>query len=105
MLYAGTGWSLNYTGNITHGIFKNYLTHSTFRSPEMFAPARIPVAEGKKMENMPKKLPSFPRQPGTKLVAKMDAGEDETVSLLQVTYLTEDFICDYNSTISCLSIF
>lgn len=41
----------------------------------MLAPARIPVAEGKKIENMPKKLPSFPRQSGTKLVAKMPAVE------------------------------
>lgn len=45
----------------------------TFRSPEMFAPARMPVADGKKMENMPKKLPPGPRQSGTKLVAKMSA--------------------------------
>lgn len=41
----------------------------------MLAPARIPVADGKKIENMPKKLPSFPRQSGTKLVAKMSADE------------------------------
>lgn len=38
----------------------------TLRSPEMLAPARMPVAEGKKMENIPKKLPSGPRQSGTK---------------------------------------
>lgn len=43
----------------------------------MFAPARIPVAEGKKIENMPKKLPSGPRQLGTKLVAKISAVEDK----------------------------
>lgn len=43
----------------------------------MFAPARMPVAEGKKMENMPKKLPSGPRQPGTKLAAKMSAVKGE----------------------------
>lgn len=41
----------------------------------MFAPARIPVAEGKKMENMPKKLPCSPRQLGTKLAAKISAVE------------------------------
>lgn len=41
----------------------------------MFAPARIPVAEGKKMENMPKKLPFSPRQSGTKLAAKISAFE------------------------------
>lgn len=45
----------------------------TFRSPEMLAPARMPVAEGKKMENIPKKLPSGPRQLGTKLAAKRPA--------------------------------
>ncbi len=49
----------------------------------MFAPARMPVAEGKKMENMPKKLPSDPRQSGTKLVEKISAVEGEIVSLLE----------------------
>lgn len=48
----------------------------------MFAPARMPVAEGKKMENMPKKLPSGPRQLGTKLAAKISAVEGEIVRLL-----------------------
>lgn len=43
------------------------------RSPEILAPARMPVAEGKKMENMPKKLPSGPCQPGTKFAAKISA--------------------------------
>lgn len=38
----------------------------TLRSPEILAPARMPVAEGKKMENIPKKLPSMPLQSGTK---------------------------------------
>lgn len=38
----------------------------TLRSPEMLAPARMPVAEGKKMENIPKKLPSMPLQSGTR---------------------------------------
>lgn len=52
----------------------------TLRSPEMFAPARMPVADGKKMENMPKKVPSGPRQPGTKLAAKMSAVEEEGIS-------------------------
>lgn len=55
------------------GFYKFLLNKRTFRSPEMFAPARIPVAEGKKIENMPKKLPSGPRQLGTKLVAKISA--------------------------------
>lgn len=41
----------------------------------MFAPAKIPVAEGKKMENIPKKLPFSPRQSGTKLAAKISAVE------------------------------
>lgn len=48
-------------------------TQLAFRSPEILAPARMPVAEGKKMENMPKKLPSGPRQPGTKFSAKISA--------------------------------
>lgn len=43
----------------------------TLRSPEILAPARMPVAEGKKMENIPKKLPSGPRQSGTKFWTKM----------------------------------
>lgn len=59
----------------------------------MLAPARIPVAEGKKMENMPKKLPSFPRQPGTKLVAKIDAVEHERVSLLQSSLILQKLLC------------
>lgn len=49
----------------------------------MLAPARMPVAEGKKMENMPKKLPSVPRQFGTKLVAKISAVEGEIINLLE----------------------
>lgn len=52
----------------------------TFRSPEILAPARIPVADGKKIENMPKKLPSFPRQSGTKFVVKMSADEKKEVN-------------------------
>lgn len=63
--------------------------NSTFKSPEMFAPAKMPVAEGKKMENMPKKLPSFPRQPGTKLLAKMDAVKDEKLPLLQSSLILQ----------------
>lgn len=59
------------------GIYKFLLDKLTLRSPEMFAPARIPVAEGKKMENMPKKLPSGPRQLGTKLAAKISAVENK----------------------------
>lgn len=47
----------------------------TLRSPEMLAPARIPVAEGKKMENIPKKLPSMPLHSGTKFWTKMSAGK------------------------------
>lgn len=42
----------------------------------MLAPARMPVADGKKMENKPKKEPSGPRQLGTKFWAKMSAGEE-----------------------------
>lgn len=48
----------------------------TFRSPEILAPAKIPVADGKKMENKPKKEPSGPRQSGTKFWAKMSAEEE-----------------------------
>lgn len=59
-------------GSQSHGVKK---TKHTFRSPEILAPAKIPVADGKKIENIPKKLPSFPRQSGTKLVAKMSADE------------------------------
>lgn len=47
----------------------------------MLAPARMPVADGKKMENMPKKVPSGPRQFGTKLVAKIAAVKDEILKL------------------------
>lgn len=47
----------------------------TLRSPEMLAPARMPVAEGKKMENIPKKLPSAPRQSGTRFWTKMSPGK------------------------------
>lgn len=49
----------------------------------MLAPASMPVAEGKKMENIPKKLPSCPRQLGTKLAAKISAVEGDKVSLLE----------------------
>ena len=41
----------------------------------MLAPARMPVAEGKKMENIPKKLPSMPLQSGTKFWTKMSAAK------------------------------
>lgn len=37
-----------------------YFTVSTFKSPEIFAPAWIPVTEGKNMANMVKKLCSVP---------------------------------------------
>lgn len=60
---------------------KKKMNCHTFRSPEMLAPARMPVAEGKKMENMPKKLPSAPRQLGTKLAAKISAVKGEIFSL------------------------
>jgi len=50
----------------------------------MLAPARMPVADGKKMENMPKKLPSVPRQLGTKLVANISAVKGERDSLAAV---------------------
>lgn len=52
-------------------------TQPTFKSPEMLAPAKMPVADGKKMENKPKKLPSGPRQLGTKFWAKMLAGGEK----------------------------
>lgn len=57
-----------------HEIYVTEIAILAFRSPEILAPARMPVAEGKKMENMPKKLPSGPRQLGTKLAAKISAG-------------------------------
>lgn len=57
--------------------WSEFRKNDTFRSPEMLAPARMPVAEGKKMENMPKKLPSFPRQLGTKFVVKISAVKGE----------------------------
>ena len=41
----------------------------------MLAPARIPVAEGKKMENISKKFSFEPGQLGTKFSAKMSAVE------------------------------
>lgn len=41
----------------------------------MLAPARMPVAEGKKMENMPKKLLSGPCHLGTKFSTKISAVE------------------------------
>lgn len=63
------------TEMLTH--LSEFRKNDTFRSPEMLAPARMPVAEGKKMENMPKKLPSFPRQLGTKLVVKISAVKGE----------------------------
>lgn len=44
----------------------------TFRSPEMFAPARIPVAAGKKMAKTEKNV-SPSRKFGEKFSAMMDA--------------------------------
>lgn len=75
---------------------KEQRTKQTFRSPEILAPARIPVADGKKIENMPKKLPSFPRQSGTKLVAKMSANErkKEIVILSYTEYMLIESFCD-----------
>ena len=49
----------------------------------MLAPARMPVAEGKKIENMPKKLPSAPRQLGTKLSANISAVKVKQSVLLE----------------------
>lgn len=49
------------------GLFLNLLKHTvngdnwhTFKSPEMLAPAKIPVAAGKNMANTEKKLCSTP---------------------------------------------
>lgn len=47
----------------------------------MLAPARMPVADGKKMENMPKKLPPGPRQSGTKLAAKISPVKGEIMKI------------------------
>lgn len=43
----------------------------TFRSPEMLAPARIPMADGKKIANILKKLPSGPLQSGNRFSKKI----------------------------------
>lgn len=43
----------------------------TARSPEMLAPAKMPVAAGKKMEKTEKNV--SPRKSGPKLSAKMPA--------------------------------
>lgn len=45
----------------------------------MFTPDRIPVAEGKKMENILKKDPSLPRKEGSKFDTKISAGRIKTV--------------------------
>lgn len=47
----------------------------TFRSPEMFAPARIPMADGKKMANIPKKSPFGPLQSGKRFSKKISPGK------------------------------
>lgn len=47
----------------------------------MLAPAKMPVADGKKMENKPKKVPSGPRQFGTKFWAKISAGGEKYLSI------------------------
>lgn len=49
----------------------------TFRSPEMFAPARIPVAAGKKMAKTEKNV-SPSRKLGEKFSAMMDAEVEKT---------------------------
>lgn len=46
--------------------------HCTLRSPEIFAPARMPVADGKNIENIPKNVPVSPRQLGTMFSMKID---------------------------------
>lgn len=48
----------------------------TARSPEIFAPARIPVAAGKKMANTEKKV-SSPRKSGPKFSVNISATEDK----------------------------
>lgn len=48
----------------------------TFRSPEMFAPARIPMADGKKMANIRKKSPSGPLQFGRRFSKKISPGKN-----------------------------
>lgn len=52
--------------HVLYGVSEDRVCLLTLRSPEILAPARMPVAEGKKMENIPKKLPSMPLQSGTK---------------------------------------
>lgn len=53
-----------------------FFTTLTARSPEMFAPARIPVAAGKKMANTEKKVSSS-RKSGPKFSLNISATEDK----------------------------
>ena len=53
------------------------LSLHTFRSPEMFAPDRMPIVEGKKMANIWKKLPSGPLQSGFRFDIRISTGDRE----------------------------
>lgn len=53
----------------------------TVRSPEMLAPARIPVAAGKKMANTEKKVSSSLKS-GPRFSKKMAAAEENTLHLI-----------------------
>lgn len=59
---------LNLISSSINNIFINMLT---FRSPEMLAPARIPMADGKNIANILKKLPSGPLQSGNRFSKKI----------------------------------
>lgn len=59
------------------GFMVNCSNVHTSKSPEMLAPARMPVAAGKKMANTEKK-PSSPLNSGPKFSANMDAANKQT---------------------------
>lgn len=59
-----------------------YSFRLTARSPEMLAPARMPVAAGKKMAKTEKKV--SPRKSGTKFSSRMPAAEDSKVTWTHV---------------------
>jgi len=68
----------------------------TLRSPQMLTPDRIPVAEGKKMENILKKDPSLPRKEGSRFDKKISAGSIKTVVRFICTF-TKRSSCDNNN--------
>lgn len=57
-------------------LYLNFIYEYTFKSPEMFAPARTPVAAGKKMAKTEKKLCSFVKC-GTKFVENVSSKREK----------------------------